>query len=102
MTVLERAGEEHAIRRDGSGRLLELVGPLLQQPGIGLRLRGWACNGGNAPWDSSLTSNWGGDHGVPIPVFRAFEGRGPITLVHVDAHLDHAGGQHADLYPGCE
>jgi len=30
----------------------------------------------------------GGDHGVPIPVFRAFQGRGPITLVHVDAHLD--------------
>ena len=34
--------------------------------GIGLRLRGWASNGGNAPWDSSLTSNWGGDHGVPF------------------------------------
>jgi outer membrane protein assembly factor BamB len=33
--------------------------------GIGLRLRGWADNGGSAPWDSSLTSNWGGDHGVP-------------------------------------
>ncbi len=30
----------------------------------------------------------GGDHGVPIPVFRALEDRGPITLVHVDAHLD--------------
>lgn len=30
----------------------------------------------------------GGDHGVPIPVFRAFEGSEPITLVHVDAHLD--------------
>lgn len=30
----------------------------------------------------------GGDHGIPIPVFRAFEGRGPITLVQVDAHLD--------------
>ncbi len=30
----------------------------------------------------------GGDHGVPIPVFRAFEDRGPITLVHVDAHFD--------------
>ncbi len=30
----------------------------------------------------------GGDHGVPIPVFRAFEGRGPLTLVHIDAHLD--------------
>lgn len=34
--------------------------------GLGLRLRGWACNGGSAPWDSSLTSNWGGDHGVPF------------------------------------
>jgi outer membrane protein assembly factor BamB len=34
--------------------------------GIGLRLRGWACNAGSAPWDSSLTSNWGGDHGVPF------------------------------------
>src|SRR4249920_4079988 len=30
----------------------------------------------------------GGDHGVTIPVLRAFEGRGPITLVHIDAHLD--------------
>ncbi|HZS81446.1 MAG TPA: agmatinase [Stellaceae bacterium] len=30
----------------------------------------------------------GGDHGVPIPVLRAFSGRGPITLVHIDAHLD--------------
>jgi agmatinase len=30
----------------------------------------------------------GGDHGVPIPVFRALEEMGPITLVHVDAHLD--------------
>ncbi len=33
---------------------------------IGLQLRGWACNGGSAPWDSVLTSNWGGDHGVPV------------------------------------
>jgi len=31
----------------------------------------------------------GGDHGVPIPVMRALEDHGaPITLVHVDAHLD--------------
>ncbi len=30
----------------------------------------------------------GGDHGVPIPIFRALEVVGPITLVHVDAHLD--------------
>jgi len=31
----------------------------------------------------------GGDHGVPIPVLRALEEHGsPITLVHIDAHLD--------------
>ncbi len=36
----------------------------------------------------ALPISIGGDHGVPIPVFRAFEGRGPITLVHIDAHLD--------------
>ena len=31
----------------------------------------------------------GGDHGVPIPVMRAFAGLAEdITLVHVDAHLD--------------
>ncbi|MBV9785027.1 MAG: agmatinase [Acidisphaera sp.] len=30
----------------------------------------------------------GGDHGVPIPVLRAYDGRGPITLVQVDAHID--------------
>jgi agmatinase len=30
----------------------------------------------------------GGDHGVPIPVFRALRDQGPVTLVHVDAHLD--------------
>ncbi len=30
----------------------------------------------------------GGDHGVPIPIFRALASHGPITMVHVDAHLD--------------
>lgn len=30
----------------------------------------------------------GGDHGVPIPVLRAFDGHGPINLVHIDAHID--------------
>ena len=33
---------------------------------IGLRLRGWADNAGSAPWDSSPTANWGGDHGAPV------------------------------------
>ncbi len=30
----------------------------------------------------------GGDHSIPIPILRAYEGRGPITLIHIDAHLD--------------
>ena len=30
----------------------------------------------------------GGDHGVPIPVLRAFDDSGPITLIQIDAHLD--------------
>jgi agmatinase len=30
----------------------------------------------------------GGDHGIPIPIFRALSQHGPVTLVHVDAHLD--------------
>lgn len=30
----------------------------------------------------------GGDHGVPIPVLRALDELGPITLIQVDSHLD--------------
>lgn len=30
----------------------------------------------------------GGDDSIPIPVLLAYEGRGPITIVQVDAHLD--------------
>ena len=30
----------------------------------------------------------GGDHAIPIPVFRALDGHGPITLVQIDAHID--------------
>ena len=33
--------------------------------GIGLRLRGWACNGG-IPWYNGPGTGWGGDHGAPI------------------------------------
>ena len=39
----------------------------LWHTGIGLRLKGWACNGGSAPWDgASGKTNWGGDHGNPV------------------------------------
>ncbi len=30
----------------------------------------------------------GGDHGITTPILRAFDSLAPITLVHVDAHLD--------------
>jgi agmatinase len=30
----------------------------------------------------------GGDHAVPIPVLKAFDGEGPIVLVQIDAHID--------------
>jgi DNA-binding beta-propeller fold protein YncE len=37
----------------------------LWNEGIGLKLRGWAANGGNTPWDNGPGTNWGGDHGDP-------------------------------------
>ncbi len=30
----------------------------------------------------------GGDHATTVPIIRAYEGRGPICVVHIDAHLD--------------
>ena len=30
----------------------------------------------------------GGDDSVPIPILRAYAGRGPLTVLQVDAHLD--------------
>lgn len=30
----------------------------------------------------------GGDDSVPIPILRAYANRGPLTILHVDAHLD--------------
>ncbi|MCX5821977.1 MAG: agmatinase [Deltaproteobacteria bacterium] len=30
----------------------------------------------------------GGDHSITYPVVRAFEGMGPLSLIHLDAHLD--------------
>jgi agmatinase len=30
----------------------------------------------------------GGDDSVPIPMFQAFAGRGPLTLLQIDAHID--------------
>lgn len=36
----------------------------------------------------------GGDHSVNIPCIRAFEGRGPIHILQIDAHLDFVDERH--------
>ena len=60
---------------------------------IGLRLRGWACNSGSAPYDGPTgKENWGGDHGDPCAcaasggsVFLGWNGaEGGKSLVAVD------------------
>jgi len=68
---------EHEVKWDGLTNLSwnqpgqpvepgEYVWSALYHTGIGLRLKGWACNGGSAPWDGAKgTENWGGDHGLP-------------------------------------
>lgn len=41
----------------------------IHHTGIGLRLKGWACNAGDTPWDFPAgRGNWGGDHGAPSAV----------------------------------
>ena len=36
----------------------------------------------------------GGDHSVNIPCIEAFEGEGPIHILHIDAHLDFVDERH--------
>jgi agmatinase len=40
----------------------------------------------------------GGDHSIHAPVIKAFEGRGPIHILHVDAHLDFVDERHGVRY----
>lgn len=40
----------------------------------------------------------GGDHSIHAPVIKAFEGRGPIHIVHFDAHLDFVDERHGVRY----
>ena len=30
----------------------------------------------------------GGDHAIPIPVFRAYEGQDPMVVIQLDQHID--------------
>ena len=32
----------------------------------------------------------GGDHAITYPVVRAFDGHGPLNVIHFDAHIDYA------------
>lgn len=40
----------------------------------------------------------GGDHSIHAPVMKAFQGRGPIHILHVDAHLDFVDERHGVRY----
>ena len=40
----------------------------------------------------------GGDHSIHAPVIEAFAGRGPIHIVHFDAHLDFVDERHGVRY----
>jgi len=40
----------------------------------------------------------GGDHSIHAPVIKAFEGRGPIHILHIDAHLDFVDERHGVRY----
>lgn len=40
----------------------------------------------------------GGDHSIHAPVMAAFEGRGPIHILHIDAHLDFVDERHGVRY----
>ncbi|WP_227369500.1 agmatinase [Halomonas sp. M20] len=40
----------------------------------------------------------GGDHSVNAPCVRAFEGRGPIHIIQIDAHLDFVDERHGVRY----
>lgn len=40
----------------------------------------------------------GGDHSIHAPVIKAFEGRGPIHILHFDAHLDFVDERHGVRY----
>ena len=40
----------------------------------------------------------GGDHSVHAPVMQAFAGRGPLHIVHFDAHLDFVDERHGVRY----
>ncbi|MDC7700338.1 agmatinase [Vogesella sp. GCM10023246] len=40
----------------------------------------------------------GGDHSIHAPVIKAFEGQGPIHILHIDAHLDFVDERHGVRY----
>ncbi len=40
----------------------------------------------------------GGDHSVHAPIIQAFEGKGPVHIIHFDAHLDFVDERHGVRY----
>ena len=68
-------------------------------PGDGETNRAMATGAVKAILDAgAVPIVFGGDDSVPIPFFAAFEGRGPFTVVQVDAHLDWRDEIHGSRY----
>lgn len=66
------AGDVAAERDDAAGNRARLEG----------EVRRWLATG-------SLPVVLGGDDSVPIPVLAAYRDRGPVSVLHIDAHLDY-------------
>lgn len=72
--------------------------------GIGLRFRGWACHGGDGPWDISPTTFWGGDQAMAVAVAtdgkRAYlgwagsEAGKAFVAVDLQGHVQWGSGTH--------
>lgn len=69
----------------------------IANPGISMRLRGWAYNGGSHPWADGPGTGWGGNHGVPWAVaadgdkvylgWEYSEGPAPLVAVNLDGKV---------------
>ena len=67
------------------------IAELMHYEAMGLAPRGEGARpamDGSTRKGGALPIVLGGDHGITTPVLRGYADEGPITLVHVDAHLD--------------
>src|SRR5260370_29768351 len=85
-TLREQYGFDiEGLRSSAVGDCGDLVGDTSDPGGTGERIQGAI---GRLLEAGVVPVVHGGDDSVPIPMFQGFAGRGPLTVVQVDAHLD--------------